>query len=786
MDTQAPLSQALAHIDDNSPVFLTFLPMLYVAWADEVLSPTQMLLIEEKVKQQEWLLDEEKAQLSGWLDPSQPPSAKQLKRWLNAIRALAAEYPDASKHTLADLSMQIAKIGGGSDIQRFVSHQAKTAFEEVEAALGIVDEEILADMSTLPERPAFVPEPLLTGSFSPAVMTQLLDGDQAPIKRRIRVLLQDPVFKKSFIPQKEAYREKILEWCQLLAKQGLGALPYPKALGGREDMGAYISVFEMLAYHDLSLVIKFGVQFGLWGGSVANLGTAKHYDRYLKAIGTLELPGCFAMTEFGHGSNVRDIETTAVYQPDTEEFIIHTPHDFARKEYIGNAAAHGRMATVFAQLYTENECYGVHAFLVPIRDENGDPMPGVRIEDCGQKMGLNGVDNGRLWFDEVSIPRENLLDRFASVSREGTYSSPIPSESRRFFTMLSTLVGGRVSVPLAGLSAAKKGLAIAVKYANKRRQFGPEGEAETLILDYPSHQRRLLLPLAKAYALDFAHKYLLQRYLHQTEADIREVEALAAGLKAYTTWFTTQTLQTCREACGGNGYMSENELSDLKADTDIFTTFEGDNTVLMQLVAKGRLYEFKKRFGSMNFFGFVRYFGEKAATAITELNPIVTRIKDPDHLRSSDFQLAAFRYRESALVSSAARRIKHRLDREMDGYDAFLETQNHLITMAEAYIERVVLEQFVAVKESVKDPGVRNVLEKLCDLFALQVLETHKGWYLEAGYMESAKAKAIRTQVDALCAELRPEAEALVDAFAIPDTCLAAPIALDYRPPEQV
>ena len=123
------------------------------------------------------------------------------------------------------------------------------------------------------------------------------------------------------------------------------------------------------------------------------------------------------MTETGHGSNVQALRTTATYDAETQEFVIHTPDDDARKDYIGNAARDGRMAVVFAQLIAGGEERGVHALLVPIRDEHGDPCPGVRLEDCGAKLGLNGVDNGRIWFDHVRVPRENLLDRYAQVAR---------------------------------------------------------------------------------------------------------------------------------------------------------------------------------------------------------------------------------------------------------------------------------------------------------------------------------------------------------------------------------
>ncbi|MEZ4862555.1 MAG: acyl-CoA dehydrogenase [Caldilineaceae bacterium] len=617
-----------------------------------------------------------------------------------------------------------------------------------------------------------------TPTFSINAMTQLLDGEQASIRQRVRKLLTEPAFAYGEAADRARYREKILEWCQELARRGLGAVSFPQAYGGADDIGQYLAVMETLSIHDLSLVIKFGVQFGLFGGSIHLLGTERHHRHYLRDVGSLALPGCFAMTELGHGSNVRDLQTIARYDPTTERFTIHTPHEAARKEYIGNAACHGRLATVFAQLEIGDNHYGVHAFLVPIRDEQGNPMPGVRIEDNGAKMGLNGVDNGRLWFDQVQVAREALLNRFADVTPEGHYESAITSEAQRFFTMIGTLVAGRVGITAAALSAAKVALTIAIRYATRRRQFGAPGEPETLLLTYQTHQRRLLPLLANAYALDFALKYLTQRYMARTEEDAREVETLAAGLKAYSSWNTTKTIQICREACGGQGYMAVNRFAALKADTDVFTTFEGDNTVLMQLVAKGCLSDFKQQFSDMTLIGLVKYLSSQAAKAVVEQNPLTTRNTDEAHLHDSQFQLGAFHYREQRLISSVARRLKVRLDRGMEANDALIECQDHLVQVAHAFVERVILEQFVAAIAMVEDPALAQVLKQLCDLFALAQIEQHKGWYLEAGYMEGGKTKAIRRQVDQLCLALSHEAVGLVAAFAIPDQCLAAPIAL--------
>ena len=764
-----------------------FLPLLHIAWSDEILTPSEIHIIEQKIRDQQWLSPEEKGWLCDRLDPSHPPTARELKHWLKHIRETGQGLPADAKDTLVALSIRLADLGTEDKPGIYKSQSATAALTEIEEALGIVGweaaQEMLSDATTPSEHLA--EPPISQPSFSAKSLQKVLDGKQAKVKDQVRTLLSDPVFSYDRIsPVKEEYREVVLEWCRFLADQGYGALSYPKAVGGGGDMATYLAVVEMLGYHELSLFVKFGVQFGLFGGSIVGLGTEPHYQEYLPATGKLELAGCFAMTEANHGSNVREIETTAVYDPNTQEFVIHTPHYFAHKEYIGNAAAHGRVATVFAQLETLGERYGVHAFVVPIRDEAGNPLPGVKIEDCGEKMGLQGVDNGRLWFDQVRIPRTHLLNRFGDVSESGAYTSPITSESRRFFTMLGTLVGGRVAVPMAGLSAAKSGLAIAIKYAAQRRQFGAAGQAETRLLDYRTHQRRLLPLVAKAYAMHFSLAWMKELYMDhlKTEAeDSRELEALAAGLKAVSTWNTTEILQECREACGGNGYLAVNRLGTLKADSEIFTTFEGDNTVLMQLVAKARITEFKHSFSSMNFFGLLNYLGSQAATALAEKNPITIRNTSEEHLLDTDFQLSAFRYRENHLVSSAARRLKHRIDQGMDSYQAFIEVQTHLVAMAHAYIDRIVLERMVEAVQKVKGKKVQRVLHQLRSLYALHQIETDKGWFLKEGYLSSNKASAIRKLVDKLCLELRDDAVELVDAFGIPDALLGAPIAVKYN-----
>ncbi len=711
------------HAIPSDPAAAPFLRLIYAAWTDGELTDDEIRSVQTHIASAKGLSETTRADLMSWLQPNRPPSIESLQTLLKPMHG---------------------------------------------------------DLASVSEpRPKAAPPASNAGaSFSVSALQAIVAGKRAATRRRVLDIVSGPRFVRRFGLSKEAHREQVLEQLKVLAAEGIGALSYPEEYGGSNDMGRFAVAFETTAYYDISLTIKFGVQFGLFGGTIHALGTKRHHDLYLRQAGTVELPGCFAMTELGHGSNVADIETTATYDPARGEFEIHTPTDSAQKNYIGNAAVHGRLTVVFAQLIVGGEVQGVHALLAPIRDNSGATMPGVRIEDCGQKLGLNGVDNGRIWFDHVRVPRENLLNRYADVTPEGEYVSPIDSPSKRFFTTIGALVAGRVSVALGALSAMKAGLVIAIRYGDRRRQFGAAGADEIRLLDYRTHQRKLLPRLASAYALDFALKYLVDRFVNRSEDDQREIETLAAGLKAYATWANIESLQVCREACGGQGYMSENRFDDLKADTDIFCTFEGDNTVLMQLVVKSLLSDYRRQFEDARPFTLLKYVAARAADAVREPQPLAARSTDQDHLRDPEFHLDAFHYREQRLLGSLARRLKHRLDQGMDSFFALVDVQDHVMAAANAHAESVVMEQFAAGVGRCEDPALRIALGRLSALFALSRIEADRGWFLEAGYLSTAKSHAIREQVNILCAEVRPDAVGLADGFGIPDQLLGAPIAM--------
>jgi acyl-CoA oxidase len=340
-------------------------------------------------------------------------------------------------------------------------------------------------------------------------------------------------------------------------------------------------------------------------------------------------------------------------------------------------------------------------------------------------------------------------------------------------------------------AATRTALDIAVRYGEVRRQFTAPGRDREIVLnDYLVHQRKLLPALATSYALAFAQEELvgtmhdLHTAVHERgeevdEAAQRELESRAAGLKAAQTWHATRTIQTCREALGGAGYLAENRLPQLRADTDVFTTFEGDNTVLMQLVAKGLLTGYRDAFGSLDGWGRVAFVADMVRETVLErtaARALITRLvdavpgrEDDLPLRDRGWQLEMLEFREKHTLEGAIRRLRRNAASDgMEPFEVVNSVQDHVLRTAQTHVDRIVLEAFVAGIERAADPGARALLDALCDLYALSTIEADKGWFLEHGRLTPARSKALTATVNALLRELRPHVVTLVDGFAIP------------------
>ena len=626
---------------------------------------------------------------------------------------------------------------------------------------------------------------------------RLLLGRWADVRLEARRLSLDPVLRRVPGESLREHRDRVVRALHRLVELGATGRAFPKRVGGQEDPGANISGFEELVLADPSVAIKGGVQWGLFGSAIHLLGTERHHDAWLADVMSLRIPGAFAMTETGHGSDVASIGTTATYDPETEEFVIHTPFRGAWKDYLGNAGETGIAAVVFAQLVTRGESHGVHAFYVPIRDpETKAFLPGVGGEDDGVKGGLNGVDNGRLHFDHVRVPRFNLLDRYGSVSEDGEYASPIASPGRRFFTMLGALVQGRVSLDGSATAVAKLGLAIAIKYGDVRRQFSPEkGGAETVLLDYGRHQRRLLTRLAEVYAMAFAHEGLMVKYhevfsgVADTDEDRQDLETLAAALKPLSTWACLDILQESREACGGQGFLATNRIAPLRADMDIWVTFEGDNNVLLQLVGKRLLTDYAKRMSKPDAATIRRYVADQIEEAVagrTGLRQLGQDIRDfgstarrVEVVRDTEAQRQLLTDRVETMVAELAQALRAAKGKSAEEAAAlFNRHQNALIEAARAHAELLQWEAFTDALDAELDADTKQVLTWLRDLFGLGLIERHIGWHLMYGKISAARARAIGEYIDTrLLPRIRERAVDLVDAFQYSDELIGAGIA---------
>ncbi|WCJ30873.1 Acyl-coenzyme A oxidase 3 peroxisomal [Euphorbia peplus] len=530
---------------------------------------------------------------------------------------------------------------------------------------------------------------------------------------------------------------------------------------------------EVLVMFDHGLGVKIGVHFFLWGGAVQFFGTKRHHDKWLRDTETYAIKGCFAMSELGHGSNVRGIETVTTYDPKTEEFVINTPFESAQKYWIGGAANHATHTIVFSQLNINGKNQGVHAFIAQIRDEDGNVLPNLRIADCGHKIGLNGVDNGRIWFNNVRIPRENLLNSVADVSADGQYLSAIKDPDQRFAAFLAPLTSGRVTIAAAAVYSAKIGLAIAIRYALTRRAFSltPNGP-EVLLLDYPSHQRRLLPLLAKTYAMGFAGNDLKILYWKRTPETTKTLHVVSSALKATLTWHNMRTLQECREACGGQGLKSENRMGQLKAEFDVQTTFEGDNNVLMQQVSKALFGEYlaaKKKNKPFKGLG------------LEHMNrpcPVIPAQLTSSMLRSSQFQMDAFCLRERDLLTRFVAEVSQLQAKGEKKEYGFLLAYQLAEDLGRAFADREILQSIIKAESTVSSGSLKNVLGLLRTMFALICMEEDAA-FLRYGCLTTENAAAVRKEVNQLCSELRPHALALVSSFGIPDAFLS-PIAFNW------
>ncbi len=607
-------------------------------------------------------------------------------------------------------------------------------------------------------------------SFNPSTMTRVLWKEDLKLRKKIHNLLKEDVFRVRYGETVAMERARTMARIARLRSAGMFA---PLVNPGKASLERYDAFVDAVALLDHSLEISIGVNVGLFGTTVSRLGSKAQRDYWIPKIVSGEEFGCFALTELGHGSNVRGIETEAVYDAQKQQFILHSPTESSQKYWIGGLAERATWTVAFARLIIAGQYRGIHVFLVQLRDARGNVLPGIQIADCGVKAGLNGVDNGRLWFSRVAVPRTQLLSRKCSVAPDGSYSSSYPTPDALFAATLAALTGGRVGIAYNAVTNTMLGITIAVRYGLVRRAFAPApGMPETPLLWYSSHQRRLMRPLAAVYVYLPCAQNLREMWRDSAETNHvpRETHALSTGFKALFSWFMMDALQSCREACGGQGYKLENRIAVMKADRDIMLTFEGANDVLMQQVGKMLLTAYAgaaKNGGSFN--------GDKVFAV---LDGCEAQAKGALEFKS---MYAVLCLREKALLKTLGKRYADATMREKLGrFEAWNQCLDIAQQASTAHMQRRIFEMHRSHCEQVStvDKKCARVLEFCGMLWVADVVDSDPA-FLRLGCISRAFANFVSDAVPEMCFKLSAVAKELTDAFDFPDHLLA-PIAGDY------
>ena len=342
--------------------------------------------------------------------------------------------------------------------------------------------------------------------------------------------------------------------------------------------------------------------------------------------------GCFCFTELGYGNNAMQMETTVTYDKAAGEFVVHSPTDLSQKYWISNGFHHANMAVVFGQTIVNGKNEGVNAFLVPIRDQNMDLMPGVKCRDMGIKIGVNGVDNAILRFTNVRIPRVNILSKYCDVDAEGNFQSAIKKPAARFFAVTERLLSGRVCIAALALGGTRGCLYVAIKYAQQRKSIGPEGLSTVPIMNYQLQQNALLPLLARTLSLNVFYNFVRDAFKEQKLG--WEIPSLCSIVKTLMGWNYAKTAAVTRERCGGMGFLSSSRFAEYLACAHTALTAEGDNRVLMHKIVKD----------------LTKAVMTKAHELPTPTLNVKTQIATMDDVTSLDYLSDLFRFRQITLL----------------------------------------------------------------------------------------------------------------------------------------
>ncbi|KFQ14038.1 Peroxisomal acyl-coenzyme A oxidase 2, partial [Leptosomus discolor] len=601
-----------------------------------------------------------------------------------------------------------------------------------------------------------------TASFSVEKLMVLLDGgvERTRIRRAVvEAIESDPEFSREneyFQSQNERYEAAVRKAVHLRKKM--------QEMGWTEDGPEYTYIYRALSGEIAFLLHRVFMR------SITVLGSKKQIAKWIPLAVQYQLIGSYAQTELGHGTYLQGLETTAVFDVATQEFILNTPKISAMKWWPGDMGRTATHTMVFAQLYIHGKCYGVHPFIVQIRSlQDHSLCPGITAGDIGPKMNFEHTDNGYLMLQNVHVPRENMLNKFCEVQPDGTYVRQ-GSKKINYFTMTTvriSLISDQVLIPLM------KACTIAIRYSVVRRQSKLKpGEEEAKILDYQTQQEKLLPQLAAAYAFHFINNYL-QNLFDRGYRDIQkknfdtlpELHAFSSGFKAMVTQYSTSAVEICLRACGGHGYSLLSGLPSLYTKILASCIYEGENTILLLQTARFLI----KCFTAAST-------GQPVPPSVTYLaavKPGNCPAKSKLDFLSPDTYTEAYQHMAARLVSSTAAKLQDLIQSGAKKHDAWNQCTVQLAQAAKAHCHYITVKNFAETVEKLEtQAGIQKIIKHLCDLFALHGIFSNAGLFLHDGYISGAQMDMVTASYLDLLAVIRKDAVPLVDAFDFTDKSL--------------
>ncbi|KAI8145016.1 acyl-CoA dehydrogenase/oxidase [Fennellomyces sp. T-0311] len=524
-----------------------------------------------------------------------------------------------------------------------------------------------------------------------------------------------------------------------------------------------------------SFSMRFFVHESLFRNVVTMLGNKEQQKQWVEDIDNVRVYGCFAMTELGHSSALRDIETTATYNQATDEFILDSPNITSTKWWIGGSGQTSTHAVVISQTIIHGKSVGHNWFVVQLRDKvTGELMPGVRIGDIGKKVGHDGVDNGWIQFRKVRLPRNNMLQKWATLDRDGTYT-PAPSPA----VMYATLIPERLSLITVTTQMIGQALTIATRYGVVRRQ----GSMNQQIMDYQSHYAQLIPAISFMYMVKSASKTIDEQFTILTAGGdmdpidylnhMGDMHAVSACLKGLTGWYSSEILETCRRACGGHAYSAYNGLGQIIGDWGVMTTGGGDNVVLLQQTARILLHRLEQKldhdtYPELKFKSSTHYMlraKEYLATPVWPVREITDAIKN-------------LRLLEDGLNAILLNSIREAMKNGKSLNDVLMDCVRVAEMHCAVFLFSDAVNKYGAplAPEGI-DKSVYSIMHRLTSLWGLHTLHRYSDQGFKEGFLTPQHVKSVEDIYLESSKALRKQVIGLTDAFSFPDFVLKAPIA---------